>query len=333
MFESDPELDELIRTVDRLVAQRAWDELLALRDRARASHERGRQHWPAAAYAEYRLALEAPAPWAARVVVEGAGRFAPGPLTEVVASTHTWDELAPHLPPGPLASITAHERVLRGEDLRADDRIDRDVLAVPLVLAPWETSYPPVTYRPDKADFPMPDLPPLRAADLPPKPAEWTADVDEARVLRGLAATWREESSGTAQAVAVRGGATTALAALEVHGARVAPLEPGDAFALMAWAAASGGANGRRRGMAWGRYLAWECASVLLQCDLDEVGDLAGELRWFAWDDGRAPLGWYLRLAVEDPDDGHAWAVEALDGGDGPATGPQAPVPRHVPGR
>ena len=48
----------------------------------------------------------------------GAGRFALGPLSEVAASTHTWAELAPHAPPGPLAAVTAHERVVRGEDLR-----------------------------------------------------------------------------------------------------------------------------------------------------------------------------------------------------------------------
>ena len=68
-----------------------------MRTRARASHERGRQHWPAAEYAEYRLALEAPGEFAALVIDEGAGRFALGPLTEVAASTHTWDEMAPHL--------------------------------------------------------------------------------------------------------------------------------------------------------------------------------------------------------------------------------------------
>ena len=81
-------------TVDRLCAARDWSTLLALYRAARASHERGRQHWPAAEYAAYRLALEAPGEFAAQVIVEGAGRFALGPLTEVAASTHTWDELA-----------------------------------------------------------------------------------------------------------------------------------------------------------------------------------------------------------------------------------------------
>ncbi|MEY2461245.1 MAG: hypothetical protein QOG30_3075, partial [Acidimicrobiaceae bacterium] len=111
------DLTELFREIDRLVAQRNWRGLLTLRDRARAAHERGKQLWPAAAHAEYRLALEAPAEFAGAVIAEGAGRFAAGPLAEVAASTHTWLELAPHIETGPLLSITAHERVVRGDDL------------------------------------------------------------------------------------------------------------------------------------------------------------------------------------------------------------------------
>jgi hypothetical protein len=309
----DPELDELLREVDRLCATREWDALLALRQRARAAHQRGRQHWPAAEYAEYRLALEAPGAYAAQVIVEGAGRFALGPLTEVAASTHGWDELAPWLPAGPLASITAHERVIRGEDLTADDRVDPSVLNVPLSLQEWESSYPVATYRPDKADFPSPSLPSPEPVDLPPPPHEWTSDVDEARSLRGLAATWLAESNGHADAVAVQGAALQAIAALGASSARLAPLTPGQAFGAMAWTGASGGAAGRRRGMAWGRYLAWECASILLQVDIEEVGDHAGELGWFTWDAFEPSVGWSLRLAVEDALNDCAWAVAAVD--------------------
>ncbi|HEY2814923.1 MAG TPA: DUF6183 family protein [Acidimicrobiales bacterium] len=309
----DPELDELLREVDRLCAARNWSELVALRSRARASHERGRQHWPAAEYAEYRLALDAPGSFAAQVIVEEAGRFGLGPLTEVAASTHTWADLAPHLSPGPLSAIAAHERVIRGDDLTNDDRVDRSVLAVPLVLEEWETSYAPATYRVDKADFPMPDLPPLAPIDLPRAPHEHTTDVDEARALRGLAATWLAESNGQAFAVAVRGFALQAIAALDITTARTAPLTPGQAFAAMAWAGASGGANGRRRGMAWGRYLAWECASILLQIEIEDVGVHVDELDWFAWDAFDAQTGWALRLAVADPMNDCAWAVVATD--------------------
>ena len=92
------DLDELVREVDRRTDADDWDGLVRLRDRCRAAVERGFQLWPAASLAEYRLALRAPAAWAGAVVVEGAGRFALGPLAEVAASTHGWAELAPHLP-------------------------------------------------------------------------------------------------------------------------------------------------------------------------------------------------------------------------------------------
>ena len=153
------DLDELVRLVDRLCAARDWDGLAELRDRCHRAHElSGRQLWPAAAHAEYRLALEAPGPWAATVLVDGAGRFAPGPLPEVAASTHEWGELEPHLalPPGPPAVLTAHERVLRGEDLTAAAVPGPPVLDLPLRLQAWEPSYPLAAYRAHEADFPRP---------------------------------------------------------------------------------------------------------------------------------------------------------------------------------
>jgi hypothetical protein len=313
----DPELDELIREIDRLAAQRDWDGLLALRNRARAAHERGRQHWPAAALAEYRLALEAPGEYAGAMIVEGAGRFAPGPLSEVAASTHTWAELAPHIPEGPLVSITAHERVVRGEDLTDDDRVDALVLPLPLALEGWEPSYPLATYEHDKADFPAPEQPALVAVDVPPSPYASTTDADEALALRALTATWVTDSNGKSEAVAVEGSAMTAIAAIGVTQARVAQVSLADAMALMAWAGASGGAAGRRRGMAWGRFLAWECAAELAGVDIeDDVGAAADELRWFVWDTGTADTGWSLRLAVDDPEGGCAWALAATDRAD-----------------
>src|SRR5512137_2091018 len=113
------DLDGLVRLVDGLCREGDWEGVVLLRDRSRAALERGLQLWPAAEYAEYRLALEAPGPYAGAVVLEGAGRFALGPLWEVAASTHSWEELAPHLPGGPARALAAHERVVRGEDLTA----------------------------------------------------------------------------------------------------------------------------------------------------------------------------------------------------------------------
>ena len=44
-----------------------------------------------------------------------------------------------------------------------------------------------------------------------------------------------------------------------------------------------------------------------------EIGELAAELNWFAWDRAAPHLGWELRFAVADPAEGLAWAIEATD--------------------
>jgi hypothetical protein len=317
------DLDELVREVDRRAERGNWDGLVELRDRCRVALERGKQLWPAASLAEYRLALEAPARWAGTVVVEGAGRFALGPLPEVAASTHTWADLAPHVPAGPLAAVTAHERVVRGDDLRDDPTVDRRVLELPLRLEPWEPDYPVATYHPDSLDAPMPELPPMRPVDLPPPAVESTSDADEPRALYDLVATWTKESDGRCRAVGVRGDARRAVATLAPARARMGELDARQALALMAWAAASGGAHGHRRGMVWGRYLAWEAAGRLagftrgdhLHQDAGALGAAIGDLRWHWWDDGGELTGWQVRLAVEDPAEGLAWAVVASDPG------------------
>ena len=55
------DLDSLIRLVDDRTAARDWDGLRRARDRARSAVNTGRQLWPVATLAEYRLALLAPA--------------------------------------------------------------------------------------------------------------------------------------------------------------------------------------------------------------------------------------------------------------------------------
>jgi len=311
------DLDELVRLVDRLCSTREWDGLVEVRDRCRWALERGKQLWPAASLAEYRLALEAPGEWAAGVVVEGAGRFALGPLPEVAASTHTWAELGPHLASGPLAAITAHERVVRAEDLRDAPGIDESVLEVPLALCSWEPSYPVAEYRPHDAEFPMP--PDVELAPITLRPGTTIDDTATTAALLSLTSRWTIESDGRADAVAVRGDAVAAIAALGVRRARATEVDGATAMAHMAWAAASGGAHGRRRGMASGRFDAW-WAVVALAGALDdwplpphEVGEAASSLRWFVWDAFEPKTGWWLRLAVEDPDEGLAWAVAASD--------------------
>jgi hypothetical protein len=106
----------------------------------------------------------------------------------------------------------------------------------------------------------------------------------------------------------------------------------------MAWAAASGGAHGRRRGAAAGRSAAWWAATELTGLDWppdpEELAREINRLRWYRWDPvetsvpppdasrGAAPLpgalrgawgGWNLHLAVEDLDDGWSAAIAAED--------------------
>ncbi len=310
------DLDGLVRFVDGLCAAREWDGVVELRDRCRQAVERGKQLWAAAEFAEYRLALEAPGPLAAAVVVEGAGRFTLGPLWEVAASTHPWAELAPGLGAGPVRAMAAHERVVRGEDLTGEGTIDPHVLELPLEVQPWEPAYPVAVYRADKADFPEPDYPPLGWVDLP-EPGEQLDDPEALDALYDLVRPWVDQSNGRAETVAVEGGALAAVAALGPSRARVAEVEPTTALAWLAWTGASGGAYGRRRGTPVGRHDAWWAVAALADLEWPAapaaVAEAAVALRWWRWDPGDAVGGWSFYLAVEDPAEGLAWAISAVD--------------------
>jgi hypothetical protein len=316
------DLDGLVRLVDEHCSHHDWPALLRLRDRSRAATHTGRQLWPAAALAEYRLALLAPAEWAAQVLTEDAGRFAIGPLTEVVAQAHPWDSLAPHLAPTPRAAFVAHERVLRGEDLRAAAREAGlpAVLDLPLVRQGWEPAYALAEYRSDGASFDPPPLPargelaPLPAADRSPQGAD-----DAVHALRELVSPWTAGSNGRVDVASVEGDHRAALAALGLRSVRMAEIDAGVALAHLAWAGASGGAFGRRRGAAAGRFGAWWTVTALggltdeWPLPADDVGALAHDLRWFSWDAGEPESGWRLQLAVWDPVDDLSWAVSARD--------------------
>jgi hypothetical protein len=324
------DLDELLRIVDGLADAREWDGLIEVRDRSRRALERGRQLWPAASYAEYRLALDAPPPYAALVLVEDAGRFALGPLYEVAASTHTWTDLAPHVQPGAVPSLAAHERALRGETIDADSVPHADVLTVPLHLARFESEYAVASYRPERGEFPAPELPRGRPLELPMS-ARSVAPGDVETMFRDVVSAWTAGSEGRARVAAVEGDINAAIAALGITEARGAWLAVGEALALLAWAAASGGRHGRRRGSAVGRDIAWATAAVIAGFAVEEPpteDSLAGaisELQWCAWSAPDVTTGWILRLAVADPEDGLAWAIDAQD----PA-GPN-PAPKQMP--
>jgi hypothetical protein len=310
------DLDALIRLVDGLCSAREWGRVVELRDRCRhALEQRGLQLWPAAEYAEYRLALEAPADVAASVVTEEAGRFALGPLWEVAASTHAWDVLDPHLAPGPSRSLAAHERVLRGEDLRDAD-VDDQVLEIPLHLLSWEPEYAVATYRSDKAHFG--ELTPITWAgrELPPA-GEEIEDEESTEALLDIASVWAQQSNGTSAATVVEGSAEAAIAALGHTECRVAELSGIEAFERLAWAAASGGAYGRRRGAPIGRFAAWWLVAALSDLGWPATGQdverAIAELRWVMWEPLDFTGGWNASVAIESTAEGMSWALHAVD--------------------
>lgn len=336
VHDDDPDLDELVhradldglvRLVDARCETRDWTGLRRLRDRSRAAVATGRQLWPAATLAEYRLALLAPADLAVGVLDEGSGRFTIGPLSEVIAQHHRWQELSPELHAraaevGPRAVYVAHERALRGDLI---DEVELHgfpaVLDLPVAPRAWEPSYPLATYRDDGAEFPGPPPPAMGTVEeLGEIGVDRILDdpgVDEA--VRHLVGPWLTQSHGHLSTACVEGEATDAVAALGVRRARLAPLDAGDAIARLAWAGASGGAHGRRRGAAAGRDSAWWVLGALGDLHDDwppsdaAMEDLLGDLRWWWWDAGEPETGWALRLVITDATDGVAWAWAAGD--------------------
>jgi hypothetical protein len=314
------DLDDLVALIDRWGARDAWGAVVQLRDLCRAALERGKQLWPAAAYAEYRLALDAPASFAVAVIGSPAERYTLGPFAEVVASSHRWSELAPFVPASPSGALLAHECVARGDELAAHSATVAfgDVLGVPLALEPWEPVYPAAEYAPDRATFDAPPLP-MQWREVRSTAGEPLHDGDTIASLTALAATWCRESNGRAEAAAIEGDAAAAIASLGCPRARLASITAQEALAWMAWTAGSGGAHGRRPGLAAGRQAAWwalqHLAGLANEDDVrpDELGAAASEMRWYLWDDGSPATGWSLRLAVEDPAENLAWAVHAVD--------------------
>lgn len=315
------DLDGLVRLIDDRCSTRDWPGLLRVRDRARHAVATGRQLWPAATLAEYRIALLGPPDFVAAVLDETdgtSGRFTIGPLTEVAAQGHSWTELAPELDRGPRAAFVAHERVIRGEEL--DDAEVSPVLEIPLQLAAWEPVYALATYTENGAEFPMPDLPATAWSEVDPGPgAERLDDPDVELAVQQLVDPWTTGSNGRLDATCVVGGAVDALGALGVRRGRVQRIDPGSAVAWIAWAGASGGAHGRRRGAAAGRFGAWWLLGALGDLleewspDPDTLGEVAASLRWYRWDAHEPDLGWTLQLAVEDPAESVAWAINARD--------------------
>lgn len=305
------DVDGLVRHIDGLTASRNWDELFDLRTAARAAANAGRQVWPAATLADYRLALRAPAEHAARVL-DDAGRFTLGPLTEVVAQHHTFADLVPHLDYGPTQAYVAHERAIRGE------RIDTDIfpaLEIPPRRASWEPAYLLPNYRDSDIESPSPEpsstWTTLCRRDEPMIP---TPEVGEA--FRLLIEPWTQADSITWN-VSSADSVDAAITHLAQSDVRTSPLTTADALTTLVWAGASGGPSGRRRGNAAGRYNAWWLLAAITDGldewppNSDDLGSRLDGLSWSTWDSGHARRGWSIGIAVYDSTTRRAWAFDA----------------------
>jgi Family of unknown function (DUF6183) len=311
------DLNGLLRAVDGLCDSREWETLVELADSCEEAVERGKQLWPIAAHIDYRIALEGPPDLVAQVLHPEVGRFSHGPLTEVAASRHTWAELRDQLHIPQVCAYVAQERVLRGEDLTGDEIAHPEVLELPLDLAEWEPTYALATFKPAYVEIAEPWTPRAPLKEAAPSKAEPIDDPILRDTLLDLVTPWTNESNGAAKASVVEGDAVAAASALAFDELRVGELEPAEAIQQMAWGAASGGAYGRRRGAAFGRFLAFYAGTVLTgiewPADASALGEAVSELHWYRWDEGSAEEGWSLRLAVEDRVEGWAAAIGATD--------------------
>jgi hypothetical protein len=302
--------DELLRVIDGLCSTQAWDDLVELRARCREAVERGKQVWGVEEHIRYRVTLEAPPAYSGPAVTEGQSRFALGPLAEVAASTNTWSEIEPYLEIGPERRTVAAERAVRGE------QVEEPNLDLPGSLEKWEPRYPVATYKRDKVEAPSPPPPHLLDAALPAG-FELVEDSQSEAALADLVQPWTDDSNGRCQTTVVAGDHLAAVRALGATVCRHADIGVEAGLAWMGWAAASGGAHGRRRGASAGRRLAWWAAAVMADlpwpCSPEDLGSAVSRFHWFWFDDGSPGTGWELRLAIEDPDSGLSWAVSAVD--------------------
>jgi hypothetical protein len=311
------DLAGLIRAVDGICSRREWAELVSLIERCDEAVQRGKQLWAVSQFAEYRLALEGPPELAASVMTDGKGRFALGPLWEVGCSSHTWAELEPFLDAPTIRALSAHERSIHGDSVDPDD-VDAAVLEIPVMMQPWEPSYPTAKYTSDRATFPddIFDIE-MRWVDLG-DPIEVQPEDQVSDVLLDLVKPWWEDSQGKAEVATVDGTIEEAIRALGPHRVRIADVSLQIAFEAMTWAGASGGGHGRRRGTPIGRAGAWWVLLELLGYgDVPQVvsglGEEAAGLRWALWDPGDRVGGWSIHIGIEDPVDGVAWVLSAVD--------------------
>jgi hypothetical protein len=314
------DLDGLVRHVDDTCAARDWEHLVEIRNDARAAVNTGRQLWPIATLANYRLALWAPAHFAVRALEDTARTFMPGPVSEILAVHHNWEDLEPLLESGHDRGVFAYERALRGDII---DAHEPEILDVPIALQLWEPSYHYVSYNDDGVveEFPVFGrwneaivLEGIESASLD--------ETDTIDAFRNMMNAWTTQSNGTADLVIVEASPAHALGALGYAGieTELSPISCHEAWEALTWAASSGGAHGKRRGVATARSDVWWLFAHIAglsdewPCDRDECGEIAHACEYYAFRNDKTPTeGWGLHLVIVDPDEGLSVALRAHD--------------------
>ncbi|MCH7669978.1 MAG: hypothetical protein IIC71_12375 [Acidobacteria bacterium] len=309
------DLAGLLVFVKRTCDAQDWDGLVEIRDQCRDAVDRGKQLWGVAHYVDYRTARDAPASYLSDALSGDGRSSAIGPLWEVAASVKNWDEMREHLPEGQVAALAAYERALRGDV--PGDAVDL-MLDIPLERLAWEPSYEVATYGESRVDVPYPEIPIMEWVELPDA-IEVLDDDAATEALTDLVQPWWDTSNGKVEANVVEGSALEAIKAFGPRRVRIVRVTPQQALSVMVWTAASGGAHGKRRGTPVGRSLAWWAMVCLAglddapHMDPDEIGEAIADLNFYVWDAGDATGGWSFHMAIEDPADGLAWAVTAVD--------------------
>ena len=311
------DLDGLVRLIDDYCETRSWNDLLGLRNACKAAVANGRQVWPASTLAEYRLALLAPAEIAVQVVDEEAGRFTMGPLTEVIAQNHQWSELSEFLQPSPTSTYIAFECSIRGQQVNSGLF---PALESPCSLLPVESNYALAVYHDNEAKFPTPAIPEMGSAiAVPASSANVVQDSEVSTAIHQLVDAWTTQSNGELRISCVEGSVLDALASLKVQEARLSLLASGEVLAWLAWAGASGGAHGRRRGNALGRDAAWWTVAALTgqtsnwPLSDEESITAVNSLQWFWWDANEPTTGWNVQLCVHHGGRNRSWAFMLTD--------------------
>lgn len=320
------DLDALVVAAGNLARDRDWETLLSLRRATIHALESGRQLWPVAARIDFLLSLAAPPGEAAAAIASPYSRFAPGPLAEVAAHNHSWEEMRDLIEFPHIAASFAQERVLRGEGVDGDPLAHCEISEMPGRLLSWEPKYALATYEFDTASFPFPDLQLDTESSLDTSGAKTREQTsakttgavraaDEA--MRALAQVWTAQSNGRCEVVVSDTELECAFAALGPSSFRISRLKPSDALAAMAWTAASGGAYGKRPGASAGRFGAlWAATAVAcLQWppDFDELGELLDDIDWYWWSTGTPHPGWRLQLAFANHSAHIFGTIEASD--------------------